>query len=148
MLIRSLRAENFMRFSRLDVRDLPLSGIIGIEGPNESGKTTLGEVLLFALFGKTRLSSDGPAASLIRWGGDSMHVEVEFTIAPSGMAGPPIDGNGDGDCARLLPPQAGSYLLYRQIDKAGTNYVKIVELPSRAEVASGNIQVAQFIASS
>ena len=137
-----------MRFSRLDVRDLPLSGIIGIEGPNESGKTTLGEVLLFALFGKTRLSSDGPAASLIRWGGDSMHVEVEFTIAPSDVASPPDDGNGGGDCAGSLPPQAGSYLLYRQIDKAGTNYVKIVDLPSRAEVASGNIQVAQFIASS
>src|SRR5687768_12048428 len=118
MLIRSLRAENFMRFSRLDVREFPPSGIIGIEGPNESGKTTLGEVLLFALFGKTRLSSAGPAATLIRWGSDSMHVEVEFTILPSAAPRGACDaGGGDGSPSGL--PQAGSYLLYRQIDKGG-----------------------------
>ncbi len=50
MLIGAIRAENFMRFSRLRIENLPQEGLIGIEGPNESGKTTVGEVLLFAFF--------------------------------------------------------------------------------------------------
>jgi DNA repair exonuclease SbcCD ATPase subunit len=134
MLIRSIKAENFMRFARLDIRDIPTDGIIGVEGPNESGKTTVGDALLFALFGKTRLSSGASVVNLIRWGSDSLTVEVVFSV------GPPAAPAGDG-----VPPC--EYLLFRQIDRAGTNYVKVLELPGRVEVASGNAAVAEFIAS-
>jgi len=130
MLIRSIRAENFMRFSRLDISELPARGLIGIEGPNESGKSTVGEALLFVFFGKTRYSANAPVTSLIRWDADSTHVEVEFSIRSSGGAG----GRSDGD-----------FLIFRQIDRYGTNYVKLLELPSRNEIAAGNHQVAQFI---
>ena len=134
MLIRSIKAENFMRFARLDIRDLPADGIIGIEGPNESGKSTVGDALLFALFGKTRLSSGASVVNLIRWGADSLTVEVVFSV------GPPAGSPGDG----VRPCE---YLLFRQIDRAGTNYVKVLELPGRVEAASGNAAVAEFIAS-
>jgi exonuclease SbcC len=140
MLIRSIRAENFMRFSRLDLSGIPSRGIIGIEGPNESGKTTLGEALLFGLFGKTRTSAEAPVQSLIRWGADAMSVELEFTIEPS------WDARGPGAAPEVHGPGGRSYLLYRQIDRAGTNYVKIVDLDARREVAAGNIQAAEFIA--
>lgn len=133
MLIRSIRAENFMRFSRLDISELPSKGIIGIEGPNESGKSTVGEALLFGFFGKTRYSSEAPVTSLIRWGADLMSVEVEFSIRASGGA--------DGAPSR----SEGDFLLFRQIDRHGTNYVKLLELPSRNELATGNYQVAEFI---
>ncbi len=136
MLIRSIRAENFMRFSRLELKDLPQRGVIGIEGPNESGKSTVGEVLLFAFFGKTRLSSDAALMSLIRWGADSLSAEVEFSIPPA--------GRGDQRCVE----HGSEYLIFRQIDRYGTNYVKVLELPARREVAAGNRQVADFISRS
>lgn len=139
MLIRSIRAENFMRFSLLEVANLPKSGLIGIEGPNESGKSTLGEILLFAFFGKTRLAVESPVSSLIRWGAESMSVEVEFSIGPS----PPPDGRPRDDGAA---DPAGEFFIFRQIDRYGTNYVKVLELPVRTEVAAGNLQVAEFIA--
>src|SRR5262245_8224624 len=133
MLIRSIRAENFMRFSRLEVSGLPPSGLIGIEGPNESGKSTLGEILLFAFFGKTRLSVESPVSSLIRWVAESVSVEVEFSICPS----PLPDGASE---------PAQEFFIFRQIDRHGTNYVKVLELPGRNEVAQGNLRVAEFIA--
>jgi len=143
MLIRSIRAENFMRFSRLDLSGIPASGIIGIEGPNESGKTTLGEALLFALFGRTRTSAEAPVQTLIRWGADTMRVELEFTIEPARDS--PVS-SGAAEAPLIDPCGRRSYLLFRQIDRGGTNYVKIVDLDSRQEVAAGNIQAAEFIA--
>lgn len=123
MLIRSIRAENFMRFERIQVTDLPREGIIGIEGPNESGKTSLGEALLFAFFGRTRLSLEMGLDRLIRWNADQMSVEVEFEAA-------------DGE--RLV--------LYREVDRAGTNYVKLIEAGSRRELATGNLAVDRALA--
>jgi ABC-type Mn2+/Zn2+ transport system ATPase subunit len=139
MLIRSIRAENFMRFSRLDLSGIPARGIVGIEGPNESGKTTLGEALLFALFGRTRASAEAPVQSLIRWGADAMTVEIELTIEPS------IEG---GAAAGTAPPdgRGRGYLIFRRIDRAGTSYVKVLDLETRREVAAGCLQAADFIA--
>ncbi len=122
MLIRSIRAENFMRFSRLQLENLPLQGVIGIEGPNESGKTTIGEALLFAFFGKTRKSLELAAARLIRWESDYLSVEVEFTV-----------------------PGSGDFLIYREIDKYGTNFVKIIDSKTRRELAAGNINVTELL---
>ena len=123
-----------MRFSRLRIENLPERGLVGIEGPNESGKSTLGEMLLFAFFGKTRLRVDSPVASLIRWGSDTMSVEIEFSLA-----GADPRASGAEDPVR-------HFLIFRQIDRQGTNYVKVIELPERKEIAMGNVQVAEFVA--
>lgn len=123
MIIRAIRAENFMKFSSLRLEDLPARGVIGVEGPNESGKTTIGEAILFAFFGKTRSSLESSLTRLIRWGADYLSVEVEFVI-----------------------PGRGEFLIYREIDKYGTNYVKVVDASTRAEAAAGNANVSEFLA--
>ena len=123
MIIRAIRAENFMKFSTLSLSGLPAKGVLGIEGPNESGKTTIGEAVLFAFFGKTRSSLETSLTRLIRWGADYLSVEVEFHV-----------------------PGRGEFLIYREIDKYGTNYVKVVDTSTRAEVAAGNANVSEFLA--
>src|SRR5262245_10904414 len=122
MIIQAIRAENFMKFSKLDLSAIPGQGIIGIEGPNESGKTTMGEAVLFALFGKTRTSLETSVSRLIRWGADYLSVEVEFHV-----------------------PGRGDFLIYREIDKYGTNFVKVIDRATRSEVASGNVNVSEFL---
>ena len=133
MLIRSVRAENFMRFSKLVVENLPAQGVIGLEGPNESGKSTIGESILFALFGRTRRAEATSVTDLIRWGSDSLRVEVQFALEPS-------EGRQGATGAASV-----DYLIYREIDKQGTNYVKLLEFPERKEVATGNIEVERFL---
>jgi DNA repair exonuclease SbcCD ATPase subunit len=123
MIIRAIRAENFMKFASLNLSGFPEEGVIGVEGPNESGKTTIGEAVLFAFFGKTRVSLETSVSRLIRWGADYLSVEVDFHV-----------------------PGRGDYLIYREIDKYGTNYVKVVEAGTRVEVATGNVNVSEFLA--
>lgn len=78
MLVRSLRATNFMKFEELAIAGLPRRGTVGIRGPNESGKTSLGEAITFALFGRTpRVSADDPSP-LIRWETERLRVILEF----------------------------------------------------------------------
>src|SRR5688572_26229866 len=125
MLIHSIRAENFMRFSRLEVLGLPSRGLIGLEGPNESGKSTMGEALLFAFFGRTRISHGAGVTSLIRWEAETMSVAVHFSVQPPGAS------------------HAEELLIFRQVDRYGTHYVKVLELAGRSEVAVGNLQTAE-----
>lgn len=127
MLIHSIKAENFMRFSRLEVMGLPSRGLIGLEGPNESGKSTMGEALLFAFFGRTRVSHGATVTSLIRWEAETMSVTVEFSVGAPG-------------------DRAEEFLIFRQVDRYGTHYVKVLELTGRSEVAVGNLQTAEFLA--
>ncbi len=129
MLIRSIRAENFMRFEQVLVEDLPERGVIGLEGANESGKSTLGELVVFALFGHLSDRPNEPVGRAIRWGAESLSVELRFAVAP-------CDGGGS----------TREFMLYREIDRGGTNYVRIVELPARKDVATGNLKVQQFVA--
>jgi uncharacterized protein YhaN len=62
-----------------------------------------------------------------------MNVEVEFSICPSLLP----DGKNE---------PGGDFFIFRQIDRYGTNFVKVLELPARNEIAAGNLQVAEFIA--
>jgi len=78
MIITHLRAENFLKYAELEFSDLPASGLIAVSGPNESGKSTIGETICFALFGRTySVKTDAPE-KLIRWGQPRCNVSVDF----------------------------------------------------------------------
>ncbi|HDY83028.1 MAG TPA: hypothetical protein ENH48_08765, partial [Halieaceae bacterium] len=53
MIINAVQAKNVLKYATLDLKDLPEKGIIAISGENESGKSTIGETVCFALFGRT-----------------------------------------------------------------------------------------------
>lgn len=78
MILVELRARNFLKFRRVDLCGLPEEGLIGIRGPNEAGKTSLGEAITFALFGRTLRLPGEDRWEAIRWGEDA--AEVELTL--------------------------------------------------------------------
>jgi DNA repair exonuclease SbcCD ATPase subunit len=78
MILVELGAENFLKFRRISLKNLPAEGLIGIRGPNEAGKTSLGEAITFALFGRTlRLSGDN-RWDAIRWGENATQVHLRL----------------------------------------------------------------------
>jgi exonuclease SbcC len=84
MLIRSIHAENFRKYSRLEVDDIPQNGVITVAGLNESGKTSIGEAICFALYGRTFVLGKKNLQKIIAWGADSAEVTLKFS-----------DGEGD-----------------------------------------------------
>ena len=53
MIINALRARNVLKYGYLELKGLPAKGMIAISGLNESGKSTIGETICFALFSQT-----------------------------------------------------------------------------------------------
>jgi len=81
MIIISISAENLLKYASLELTDLPDTGIIAVSGQNESGKSTIGESICFALFGRTfSFSSDKPE-KIICWGQARCSAEVVFSAA-------------------------------------------------------------------
>ena len=78
MIITGLHARNVLKYRELDIEDLPREGIIGISGPNESGKSTIGETICFALFGRTWSLDENNRSKIIRWGEDRCLAAVSF----------------------------------------------------------------------
>ena len=68
MLIKSIDARNFRKYNKLIVDDIPESGVITIEGLNESGKTSIGEAICFALFGRTFFLDNDSLHKVVCWG--------------------------------------------------------------------------------
>ncbi|MEJ2310223.1 MAG: AAA family ATPase [Gammaproteobacteria bacterium] len=83
MIITGLHARNVLKYRELDLEELPREGIIGISGPNESGKSTIGETICFALFGRTWSLDENNRRKIIRWGEDRCLAAVSF-IASDG----------------------------------------------------------------
>lgn len=78
MIIRRILSENFLKYRKLDLSNLPAKGLITVGGANESGKSSIGETLCFGLFGRTfTLELDEPD-KLIRWGESRCAVTIEF----------------------------------------------------------------------
>ncbi len=78
MIIKSLTAENFRKYKRLEIEDIPERGLITISGENESGKTSIADALSFALFGRTFLTVEKKASKLIAWGEKNASVVLNF----------------------------------------------------------------------
>ncbi len=78
MIISQIRAENILRYAKLHLANLPSTGIIGISGPNESGKTSIVEIICLALFGRTSTVDAQELAKIIKWDQFSGALWVDF----------------------------------------------------------------------
>jgi exonuclease SbcC len=75
--LRHLVSRNF---KHLDVEiDFP-DGILAVSGPNESGKSSILEAVLFAFFGRTHKAPRGEKNRLINYDADSLFVQLVFDI--------------------------------------------------------------------
>jgi exonuclease SbcC len=81
MIINSLKANNLLKYAALDLQNIPEQGLIAITGPNESGKSSIGEAVCFALFGRTFSLDFKDLTKIIRW--DETHCSVELEFTPS-----------------------------------------------------------------
>jgi exonuclease SbcC len=81
MIINSVKASNVLKYASLDLQEIPKQGLIAITGPNESGKSSIGETICFALFGRTFSLGFDELTKIIRW--DETHCSVELEFTPS-----------------------------------------------------------------
>ena len=122
MLIRALEANNFRKYQTLTIKDIPEYGVIAISGLNESGKSSIGEAIFFALFGRIYNIDEAGLGKLIRWGADTASVKLT------------IKGNSDND-----------YLIHRTIDPKGNSDATITRLADNSLIAKGTNASNQFI---
>jgi len=78
VIVRSLEAENLLCYRRLRLAELPQRGLIGVSGDNESGKSAIGEILCFALFGRSYALGTAEIGTLVRWGAPRGSVTLVF----------------------------------------------------------------------
>jgi len=78
MIITDIKAENVLKYRSLDLHDLPQKGVIAISGKNESGKSTIGETVCFALFGRTFSLGIEELEKLVFWGSNGCSVSLKF----------------------------------------------------------------------
>ncbi|MES9941571.1 MAG: AAA family ATPase [Candidatus Thiodiazotropha sp. 6PLUC2] len=81
MIIHSINAKNVLKYSSLNINEIPEQGLIAISGPNESGKSSIGETVCFALFGRTFSLDVDELTKIIRWGETHCSAELEFSAA-------------------------------------------------------------------
>ena len=80
MIITSIKAENVLKYQSLNLQNLPEKGVIAISGKNESGKSTIGETVCFALFGRTFSLGQDELDKLVYWGSGGCSVLLTFRV--------------------------------------------------------------------
>ena len=80
MIILRLESERLHRYRVLRLADLPERGIIGLSGDNESGKSAIGEIICFALFGRTFALAGDRIGKLVHWGAGEGAVTLRFRV--------------------------------------------------------------------
>ncbi len=78
MIILGLYAENLLKYRALRLDELPEQGVIAVSGDNESGKSAIGEIICFALFGRTYALPPEDLRKLVRWGASHGQVTLRF----------------------------------------------------------------------
>jgi len=78
MIIERIQAENVLKYARLDLDGIPTNGLIAVIGDNESGKSSIGESVCFALFGRTFSLGPHELGKVIRWGESRCAIKLDF----------------------------------------------------------------------
>ncbi len=78
MIIERIKAENVLKYARLDLHKIPTQGLIAVIGDNESGKSSIGESICFGLFGRTFSLGPDELAKVIRWGESRCAIKLDF----------------------------------------------------------------------
>jgi len=81
VIVVALSAENVLKYASLELSDLPAEGIIAVSGQNESGKSSIGETICFALFGRTYSFGAEAPEKIICWGQTRCTVNLTFAVA-------------------------------------------------------------------
>ena len=125
MIITSVKAQNVLKYAELQLENLPEKGIIAVSGHNESGKSSIGETVCFALFGRTFSLNAEELGKIIRWGEENCSVTLTFKV------------------------EEQEYNLYRYLDKNGNHsaWLSVVghedtplaRSPQEVDVAIANI---------
>lgn len=118
MIITRLKANNILKYEKLDLV-IPEQGLIAISGQNESGKSSIGEAVCFALFGRTFSIAPQDLQKVVRWGENHCAVSLFFKI------------------------DAKSYELSRFLDRDGNHSAKLILDGEEDPVARGVGPVAE-----
>ena len=121
MIIKSIKARNFMRYPEIELKGFPQRGVIGIFGNNECGKSTIGHIISFALFGGTIKATKGEKEQIIHWGEEVCEVELEFSWGTK------------------------EYKVYRRIRQTGAQIARIEDMSKGKIVATGVHDVEDVI---
>jgi len=104
MIITSLHAENVLKYARLTLHHVPEQGVFAVSGHNESGKSSIGETICFALFGRTFSLDAQHIRKIIRWGESRCNVVVTFRLGSEHLRLTRLldgDGNHSARLARV-----------------------------------------------
>ena len=137
MIIHGVTAENVLKYARLELLDLPETGNIAVSGLNESGKSTIGETVCFALFGRTFSLNEADISKVIRWDevrcsvalvfsveGDDARYEITRYLDSEGNHSAGLQRLGDSEGAVARGLQAVNDALYKLI---GFGYDEFIE---------------------
>jgi exonuclease SbcC len=121
MIIHRISANNVLKYASLQLDGIPEQGLVAISGANESGKSSIGETVCFALFGRTFSLGLDELTKVIRWGETHCTAQLEFSC-------------GDGQ----------RYQLERFLDDAGNHSARLapVGVEDDEKVVRGVEQVA------
>lgn len=103
MIITHITADNLLKYTHLELTEIPRQGVITISGQNESGKSTIGETVCFALFGRTFSIGDDEITRVIRWGEPRCSVSLGFAIGDKDYVIARFLDNEGNHGARLYP---------------------------------------------
>lgn len=100
MIIHRVQAQNVLKYASLSI-ELGDDSLIAITGANESGKSSIGETVCFALFGRTFSLAPERIGKIVRWGENHCNVELDFSV------------------------EDGRYLLSRFLDRDGNHSARL-----------------------
>lgn len=125
MIISQIRAENILRYTKLHLAKLPSAGIIGISGPNESGKTSIVEIICLALFGRTSTVEATELTKIIKWGQFSAALWVDFRVRDGHTYTVSRQFDGDGTCTAQLAQRGSPRPLARGLEAVNEMIVQL-----------------------